>query len=133
MKRHLLTFIVAVVLSSPVLAHHSLGLYDSTKPVTISGTVTKLQWTNPHVWIFLSVNKADGVVEQRIQIAAPGRLKQLGFDRSLLAVGSAINIEAWLPKDPQHDLVPNGRTLTLSDGRRFDVSDNWPMVVPRTQ
>jgi hypothetical protein len=128
--------ILMMTIASPAWAHHSLAMYDSERPVNITGTITKVDWLNPHVWVTLSVKKQDGSVEnQRIQISAPGRLKQLGFDKTLLPIGTMVTFEAWLTKDPKVDIGPNGRRVTLDDGRRFDVSDNWPgsRIEPRSK
>ena len=111
----------------PTLAHHSMAMYDTSTLVTIKGTVAKIDWMNPHVWIHLN-EKAEGgrIVSRRIQIAAPGGLIKRSFDKSLLNIGDTVTAEAWLPKDPKVGDWPNGRNLILADGRRFDVGDNWP-------
>jgi hypothetical protein len=125
MKRHVLKLALALGLTSPLVAHHSLALYDNTKIVTIQGEVTKVQWTNPHAWIFLSLKNNDGaVVEQTIEIAPPHALTLKGFDKNVLAIGSVVSFEVWLPRNPQDPLRPTGRFVTLADGRRFDVGDS---------
>ena len=112
-----------------VLLHHSLGTYDNTKLVPVTGTVTKVDWMNPHVTIQLSVKGADGkLTNQRVQIAAPGRLIKLGVDKNLFAVGSTMTFETWEQKDGNTRLPVAGRTAVLSNGTRIDVSDTWPMI-----
>jgi hypothetical protein len=125
--------LIFVTLSaSSLLAHHSVGSSnDSSRLVTIHGTVSRVQWTNPHVWITLTITDADGrkVSEERVQIAAPGRLMKLGVDQTFLKIGDVVTFEAWPPKVPGA-APPNGRTLIVSNGRRVDVSDAWPDRVP---
>jgi len=114
-------------LAVPLGAHHSMGTYDQSVLVTIRGTISRLEWRNPHTWVVLTVLTPDGkTASQRVEIAGPSRLQRTGFDRSLLAIGDTITIQAWLLKPQYGGDAPNGRTLTLSDGRRFDVGDNWP-------
>jgi hypothetical protein len=119
-------FVVSLLFAAPLLAHHSLGTYDSTKPVTITGTVTKLDWRNPHVNVYLSVKSDDGkVITRLVQIAAVGRLTQLGLAKELFAIGATVTFETLLPKDPSYDVPLAGRTMMLPDGRHFDVRDIW--------
>jgi len=133
MKRRLL-IILGLCFATPALAHHSLALYDSTKPVMITGTVTKVEWINPHVRLELSVKKEDGTVTvQRIQMASAVRLATLRVDKNILAIGTPMTFEVWLPKTPGSDVVASGRSVTLPDGRQFDVSDNWGMAIANPQ
>src|SRR4029453_14200054 len=88
------TLVMALLFALPLVAHHSLGTYDSTNPVTITGTVTKLDWRNPHVNVYLSVKSDDGkVITQLIQIAAVGHLIQLGIAKELFAIGATVTFE----------------------------------------
>jgi hypothetical protein len=73
------------------------------------------------------VSNPDGTTTlHRIEIAGPGGLIRKGFGQNLLNVGDVVAFEAWMPKDPKFGNQPAGRFLTLADGRRFDVGDNWP-------
>jgi len=121
--------LVAFFAATPLLAHHSVSSqFDSTKTTTITGVITRIDWGNPHVWIFINVKGADGtIVPWRVEIAATGALMRAGFDRSLLDLTSIFTIEVWPAfKDPRDGRAGNGRLLTLPDGRTFDVSDKWP-------
>jgi len=131
MKTRILIVVVLIAFCVvPAFSHHSvLASHDSSRVVTIKGSVAKIEWRNPHAWITLNVKQPDGnVVVERVEIAGPGGLTKAGFDRSYVNVGDLVTIEAWLPKvDPRFTgLDPNGRTLTLADGRSFDVADKWP-------
>ena len=115
------------LMASRTLAHHSMGTYDQSAFVTIKGTVTRVEWRNPHSWITLVVSNTDGTIStHRIEIAGPScpdqkRLRQKPRQRW----GLPRHVESWMPKDPRYGNIPNGRILTLADGRRVDVGDNW--------
>jgi hypothetical protein len=122
------TCCVIVFFASSLAAHHSLSNYDNSSLVPVSGTITKLDWTNPHAFVYLSVKGTDGkVTTQRVQIAAPGRLTQLGVDKNLFAIGATVTFEAWAPKNGSLDMPLAGRTAVLPDGKRIDVSDKFGM------
>jgi hypothetical protein len=127
MQRHrLLIFVIVLTcaVAVPSLAHHSLAGYDQTTLVLIKGTITKVEWVNPHVWVTLNVRNADGSSStSRIEIAAPTALMKTGLTRDMLNIGDNVTFEAWLPKSTGADSIPNGRTLMLGDGRSFDVGD----------
>ena len=128
MKRHI-AILLSVLAATPMLAHHSVkSEFDSTKAMPISGIITRVEWTNPHAWIYMDVKDAAGqTVAWRVELAAPGALTRAGFDKSLIALKSPITIEVWPAiQDPSVGRAGNGRLLTLSDGRTFDVSDKWP-------
>jgi hypothetical protein len=130
MKKSRLVLIAALfitaVLNVPALSHHSMAVYDQTTLVAITGTVTGVEWRNPHSWITLSVTSTDGTTSNpRIEIAGPASLIKRGFTQDLLRMRAVVTFEAWFPKDAKHGSVPAGRMLTLADGRRFDVGDNW--------
>lgn len=128
MKRQI-AILVAVLAATPLFAHHSVkSQFDSSRSVSITGMITRVEWINPHVWIYMNVKDTDGkTVQWRVQIAAVGALTRAGFEKSFLDFTSPITIEIW----PEFHESPvarhgNGRLLTLADGRTFDVSDKWP-------
>ena len=119
------------LMASPTLAHHSMGTYDQSTMKAVKGTVSHIEWRNPHARITLTVNNADGTTgTQQIEIAGPAGLTQKGFAKDLLNIGDSVTIESWMPKDSRYGNVPSGRILTLADGRRFDVGDNWLQAQP---
>ena len=128
---HRWSFVVLLILAlaMTVTAHHSVnGTYDSTRPVTIKGTLTRIDWVNPHAWLFLQVTNENGqVATVRIEISGPGNLTRVGIDPNRFQIGKVISVEAWPPRDPQDSSAPRfaGRTVILDDGQRLDVRDRW--------
>jgi len=108
----------AVLLSGArVAAHHSFAAeYDASNPVLFTGTVTKMEWINPHTWIHVDVKKADGTVEKwAVEAGPPGTLVRAGFTKDSLPIGTEIKVNGYRAKDGA--LRANGRDLTLPDGR----------------
>ena len=86
-----------------------MGTYDQTTLVTIKGTVTKVEWRNPHSWITLSVSNADGTTDiRRIEIAGPGALTRRGIPVDLMSLGDNVTLETWMPKQPSLATFPVG-------------------------
>jgi hypothetical protein len=120
-SRHLLIAgVVAIVLCAliPLRAHHSFAAqYDRNKPITLQGVVTKLEWTNPHIYLYVDVKEPTGkVTHWAVEGGAPGILYRAGWRKDSVTVGSAVTIEGFLARDGSK--LANLRTLTLADGRR---------------
>ena len=104
----------------PILAHHSFSAeFDSTKPLKMKGTVTKMEWINPHPWIHITVADAKtGIAtEWMIEASAPNALLRRGFTKSSLPAGSVIEVEGYQAKDGSNRM--NGTDLTFEDGRKL--------------
>ncbi len=105
--------------SVPVFAHHSFAAeFDVKQPVTLKGTVTKVEWTNPHVWIYMDVANESGAMEHwQCENGAPNALARMGWTRNSLKVGDQITVEGFRAKND--DKTANARQITLPDGRKI--------------
>ena len=108
----------------PVIAHHSFAAeFDSAQPITLNGTVTKMEWINPHAWIHLAVKKADGTVENwEVETGNPSALIRRGFTKNSLPAGIEIVVQGFRAKDG--GMRANGRDLTFKDGKKLFVGSS---------
>jgi len=121
MTRNLLATLVIgfglLIASKPVLAHHSESAeYDSSKPVKVSGTISKVEWMNPHIWFYVDVKDANGkVTTWGFSGGPPGMLLRRGITKDVLKIGSEVNVEGSRAKDGSNN--GSGRKVTFADGR----------------
>ena len=103
----------------PVVAHHAFAAeFDGNRPVKLRGTVTKMEWVNPHAWIYLNVKDARGnVVPWMIEAGAPNAMFRRGFRKDSLPSGTEVLIEGFRAKSGKN--IANGRDITLPDGRKL--------------
>ena len=115
--RLLMTSACWLVTALPVLAHHSFAAeFDSTKPVSLKGSVTKLEWLNPHVWVYLEVKDDQGNVQRwQCEGGAPNVLMRNGWSKNSLKPGDQVLIDGYLAKDGSKTC--NARAVKLPDGR----------------
>jgi hypothetical protein len=108
----------------PLVAHHSFAAeYDAQKPVKFTGTVTQMEWINPHAWIHVEVKKPDGKVEAwMVEAGAPNALLRRGFTKQSLPPKTVITVEGYQAKDGA--LRANGRDITYQDGRKLFVGSS---------
>ncbi len=109
---------VLAVAAVPVLAHHSaVAEYDLDKPVKVQGTVTKVEWSNPHIWFYVDVKNPDGTVTNwGFSGGAPGVLQRRGISRTAMKPGDVVKVEGFKAKDGSSN--GSGNTVTFEDGRR---------------
>src|ERR1700683_1485374 len=105
--------------TSAASAHHAFAAeFDANKPVTFKGTITKMEWVNPHTWLHVDVKQPDGAAENwAIEAGPPKVLCRRGFTKDSLLPGTEILIDGYQSKDGSHRA--NGRDLTLPDGRKL--------------
>lgn len=122
MKRGLLVLAVALgllVVTPPARAHHSFAAqYDRNKPVTLTGSVTRLEWMNPHVYFYMDVKDPSGkVTNWAIEGGAPNTLYRAGWRKDSLKIGEVVTVQGFLARDGSN--LANLSTVTVSDGRRI--------------
>jgi hypothetical protein len=122
MTNRSMVFLSGIVLALgavPVLAHHSFAAeYDSNKPITLKGAVTKMEWQNPHARFYVDVtDEAGKVTNWELELGSPNGLMRRGWTRNSLKPGDTVTVEGYLAKDGSK--LANARNVTLGDGRKI--------------
>ena len=121
----LIGFSLAVA-SRPVAAHHSeTAEYDATKPVKVMGTISKVEWLNPHVWFYVDVKDETGkVTTWGFSNAPPGALMRRGIMKDALKVGAVVSVEGVRARDGSNNA--SGRRVTYADGTNAFTATEGP-------
>jgi hypothetical protein len=126
MKKTTLLLIVILLLAAaaPLLAHHSFAAeFDGTKRVTLTGVVTKVEWTNPHVWFYVNVkDEATGkLVNWAAEMGSPNSLMRTGWTRNTMQIGMTVTFNGALAKDGSNRLNTNSVTV---DGKKLGAASS---------
>ena len=121
---------LALAAVAPASAHHSFSTdYDWKRPVTLSGTVTRVDWANPHTVMTLTSNDRDGASRSwTVEMAKPTLLLHYGWNEKLLKSGDRVSIDGWVAKDGSARM--NARAVSLSDGRQLFAASSFFQVPP---
>ena len=122
MTRNLLAVLILMAIAASVFGHHSeTAEYDSTKPVKVTGTITKVEWQNPHVWFYVDVKDENGkITTWGFSAAPPGALMRRGITKEALTLGAVVIVEGSQARDGSNNA--SGRNVKFADGRNVFTS-----------
>ena len=111
-----------LIATMPGHAHHAFSTeFDANKPITLKGTITRVEWINPHAWIHLDVPGEDGkVVQWMIEAGSPNTLVRRGLTRDSIPAGTEVVVFGYRHRNGSN--AANGRDVTLPDGRRLFIT-----------
>jgi hypothetical protein len=117
--RSSLLALLILLAARPAFPHHSFAAeFDGTQPVTLKGTLTKMEWVNPHGWVYVDVKGDDGkVVSWAVETGGPNALIRRGLRKTDFPVGIQVIVTGYRAKNGT--TTANAKTLTLPDGREF--------------
>ena len=121
-----LTCILALLVAVPARPHHAFAAeFDINRPIKLRGTVTKMDWINPHSWIHIDVKGPDGkITSWMIEGGSPNVLLRMGFTKDALPAGAEIVLDGFQAKDGSNRGV--GKTLSFADGRKLFLGSSAP-------
>lgn len=129
-KRLVAPAVLSIAAMTPALAHHSFAAeFDVSRPVTLKGVVQRMEFSNPHSWIYVKVTTDSGEVQEwAIEGAAPNALLRRGFNKSSLPAGLEISVRGFQARDRTFRAA--GRDITLPDGSKLFVGSSGVGAAP---
>jgi hypothetical protein len=117
--------LAGVLAAFPLLAHHSFSAeFDVDKPVKLEGRVVKMDWVNPHTWLYIDVTAPDGTVQHwQVEGGAPGVLLRNGWTKNTLAEGTRVIVNGHQAKDNAYRA--NSSSIEFPDGRKLDTGSSY--------
>ena len=119
------SLILVLLAAAPVLAHHAFATeFDATKPLTLRGVVTKVDWTNPHVWFYLNVKNDKGETENwGFEMGGPNGLQKEGWSRNTIKIGEELVVEGWMSRNGTKSV--NSKNVTIaSTGKKLGAASS---------
>ena len=122
------TAVLALAVSA--YAHHPFASeYDWTQPVTLNGTVTKIEWTNPHAFLYMDAKDKNGEMKHwTLEMGSPGALTRAGWTRNTLKMGDQVTVDAWMSKTKSD--AANAKSVKMADGRELSAASSIGEMKP---
>jgi hypothetical protein len=129
----MLVAIGVVAAAMPLMAHHSFAAeFDAKKQVTLSGTITKVEWTNPHVWFYMNVkDEAGKITNWGFEMGPPHLLQGQGWRRDTMKLGDQLTVNGSLAKNGSPRV--NARSVMTKDGKRLGAASSEGQLFNQTQ
>ena len=128
MRRKLAVLLLSAGLlltATPAFPHHSFAAeFDSARPVTLKGTITKLDFVNPHSWLYINVTEDGKVVNWAIEMGSPNGLIRRGVNKNSVQIGTEVTVQGYRAKDGTPTV--NGTTIRLPDGKQLFAGSSAP-------
>lgn len=109
---------LAIAAALPAIAHHSFAAeFDANSPIELTGTVTKVEWANPHTFFYIDVEEGGKIANWALELGSPNGLMRRGWTRNSMQLGDTVTVQGWRAKDGS--TKGNARSVVLSTGQRL--------------